>query len=937
MPTTRETFPVEFKGGLVTNISPLQQGINMPGSAITLKNFEPSIVGGYRRILGFSKFAAAKIPPYGLAVVDGKGQTGTSLTIARTHTTPVAGDTFTVAGITGTFTITGLSFDATNNRTTLTLGSSLGATAIVNGATSSTTALVLDNNSGTIEAGMEVTGTGISGTVTVASITDQNNIVLSSSQSLSNDVPLEFSPLNGAALTFKTYDTAYRTQGMEVFGDDVIVALNSDIYKTSGGDVAFTKVNVPAYGTVLVNGGSQTGGTLIVDGLTVAPQIGDMFTIAGVDKVYTVTSDASGTGGQTLNISPNLPSSPDNPADNAAVTFISLNREGAGRTRFSEYNFTGTRKVAIVDGANPPALYDGTTFTELTAAPSDAISATHVSNFKKHIFYGKADVVTFTAPSLDSDFTSGNGGGSFRVGGSVTGLIPFRETLVIFTDRTIQQISGSTLSDFTLKPISEDIGCIDGDTIQEIGGDIMFLTADGLRLLGATDRIGDFGLGIISKSIQSTLGDFIQSASLFTSLTVRAKSQYRLFAFNPDQVGAAAKGVIATQFSPQGGTDFAFAEIRGMEVFSASSKMVGSNEVIVFSGNDGFLYKMEDGNSFDGSNISAEYLSPYLPINDPRVRKTVYKANLFTDPQGAVNFTFNLKFDFDELNSVQPASISFSNESAQIAFFGVNTFAKYATTGSGSSGATTITVAANTNMEFGDTIAGTGIPTDTTITSINLADPTNIGTTTEATANVKAVTAKVNGATSSTTALVLDNNSGTIVVGMTVTGIGISGTVTVGNVTDQNNIILSSVQSLSDNVDLTFSSIFTTILGVDNNSGTIATGMSVSGTGVGSNVRVASITDQNNIVLSVPQDLSDNTALTFKNTTITISAALTSNISNVRVTNSASVFGGQVQNLFKTQTVGTGFTTAIQFRSDSTDPPFSLDTVTLEYGTNTRR
>ena len=726
MPTTRETFPVEFKGGLVTNISPLQQGINMPGSAITLKNFEPSIVGGYRRILGFSKFAAAKIPPYGLAVVDGASQTGTTLTIARTHTTPVAGDTFTVTGITGTYTITGLSFDAGNNRTTLTLSTSLAS-----------------------------------------------------------------SPANGAALTFITYDTAYRTQGMEVFGDDVIVALNSDIYKTSGGDVAFTKVNVPSYGTVLVNGGSQSASPLdiAVDGLTVAPQIGDMFTVAGVDKVYTVTADASGTGGQTLAISPGLVSSP---ADNAVVTFISLNREGAGRTRFSEYNFSGTRKVAIVDGANPPALYDGTTFTELTAAPSDVISATHVSNFKKHIFYGKADVVTFTAPSLDSDFTSGNGGGSFRVGGSVTGLIPFRETLVIFTDRTIQQISGSTLSDFTLKPISEDIGCIDGDTIQEIGGDIMFLTADGLRLLGATDRIGDFGLGIISKSIQSTLGDFIQSASLFTSLTVRAKSQYRLFAFNPDQVGAAAKGVIATQFAPEGGEAFAFAEIRGMEVFSASSKMVGSNEVIVFSGNNGLIYQMEDGNSFDGSDISAEYLSPYLPINDPRVRKTIYKANLFTDPQGAVNFTFNLKFDFDELNSVQPAAITFSNESAQIAFFGVNTFAKYATTASGSSGATSITVASNTNMAFGDTITGTGIPSDTTITVID-------------------------------------------------------------------------------------------------------------------------------------------------GTTITISAALTSTISSVRVTNVASVFGGKVQNLFKTQTVGTGFTTAIQFRSASTDPPFSLDTVTLEYGTNTRR
>jgi len=720
MPTTRETFPVEFRGGLIKNISPLQQGINMPGSAITLKNFEPSIVGGYRRILGFSKFDANKIPPYGLAVVDGASQTGTTLTVARTHTTPVAGDTFTVAGITGTYTITGVSFDAGNNRTTLTLSTSLAS-----------------------------------------------------------------SPANGAALTFKTYDTAYRTQGVEVFGDDVIVALNSDLYKTSGS--GFTKVNVPAYGTVLVNGGSNSGGTLAVDGLTVAPQIGDMFTIASVDKVYTVTSDAGGTGGQTLAISPNLASTPD---DDAVVTFISLNREGAGRTRFAEYNFTGTRKVAIVDGANPPALYDGTSFVELTGAPSDVLSATHVANFKQHLFYGKGDVVSFSSLSLDSNFSTS--GGSFRVGGSVTGLIPFRESLIIFTDKTIQQISGTGQANFALAPISEDIGCIDGDSIQEIGGDVIFLTADGLRLLSATDRIGDFGLGVISKAIQSTLGDFIQSASLFTSLTIRAKSQYRLFAFNPNQVGAAAKGIIATQFSPQGGTDFQFAEIRGMEVFSASSKMVGANEKILFSGNNGFLYQMEDGNSFDGSNISAEYLSPFMPINDPRIRKTVYKANLFTDPQGAVNFTFNLKFDFDELNSVQPAAITFSNETAQIAFFGVNTFAKFATTGSGTSGATTITVAANTNMEVGDSITGTGIPSSTTITAID-------------------------------------------------------------------------------------------------------------------------------------------------STTITISNALTATISSVRITNAGAVFGGKVQNLFKTQTVGTGFTTAIQFRSDSTDPPFSLDTVTLEYGTNTRR
>ena len=449
-----QTYPVEFRGGLITNLSPLQQGTQAPGSARILRNFEPSVEGGYRRIEGFDKYDSNIIPPYGAPVVHGASQTGTTLIIAACHTTPVAGDTLEITGVSGTYTIAsgGVSFDATNNRATLTLTTSMAS-----------------------------------------------------------------SPDNAAAVTFKTTTSNYLAIGLAAWEDSVVVCKNADIFKSGGS--GFTKINVPVYGTVLVNGGSQSGGTLAIDGLTSAPQAGDAFKIAGVDLIYTVTANATvSSGGATININPNLASSP---ANDAAITFLSTSRETAGKTRFAKYNFSGTEKIVLVDGVNKPAIYDNTTFTVLLDAPTDVIGASVVAEVKNHIFFAKASTITFTAPYTDNDFSAANGSGAIDVGGTITALAVFREQLIIFTETSIHQLTGNTIADFTLQPITTDIGCIDSDTVQEIAGDIMFLGPDGLRLLSGTDRIGDFGLASVSKTIQNTMTSFVSANTSFTSCVIR--------------------------------------------------------------------------------------------------------------------------------------------------------------------------------------------------------------------------------------------------------------------------------------------------------------------------------------------------------------------------------------------------------------------------------
>jgi hypothetical protein len=111
------------------------------------------------------------------------------------------------------------------------------ATAVVNGATSATASIAVDGNSGTIVVGQYVSGSGIVGTPTVITVTDQNNIVLSSVQTLVNDVALSFSDLT-TAQTSEIYGNAVRvTLRKQVTGSGFVVSIE---YTSEGATQPFT-------------------------------------------------------------------------------------------------------------------------------------------------------------------------------------------------------------------------------------------------------------------------------------------------------------------------------------------------------------------------------------------------------------------------------------------------------------------------------------------------------------------------------------------------------------------------------------------------------------------------------------------------------------------------------------------------------------------------
>lgn len=88
----------------------------------------------------------------------------------------------------GTYTASG----TTLSRNTIFESTGATATANVNGAVSASVNVALDGNSGTIAVGMRVRGTGISGVITVATVTSQSAIALNTAVTLADDTALTF-------------------------------------------------------------------------------------------------------------------------------------------------------------------------------------------------------------------------------------------------------------------------------------------------------------------------------------------------------------------------------------------------------------------------------------------------------------------------------------------------------------------------------------------------------------------------------------------------------------------------------------------------------------------------------------------------------------------------------------------------------------------------
>lgn len=374
---------------------------------------------------------------------------------------------------------------------------------------------------------------------------------------------------------------------------------------------------------------------------------------------------------------------------NTPVRLMQLGYRSVNTIRFASFNFGDGNKIAFADGVNPPLVFDGQTWVEITPSGTGGVDSAGgdqliaypsiVDVFENHLFFGGdlgyQAVICHSAPEDPYTFTAAAGGGQIPVGFDVVQFKPFRDNLFIFGGNAIKKVTAELTDGFILDQVTTNVGCIAANSVLEIGGDLVFLAPDGIRPVAGTSRIGDVELETISKSIQSILVDLPVDYDLDTLLTgvvIRTKSQLRYFVGDDQREQQDSAGIIGGLRTSDQKLGWEFGELLGIRASCATSGYIGRTEFVLHGDYNGIVYRQEIGNDFDGSGILGIYSTPYYDFGDTEVRKILRKLNTYIRAEGPLNMNVSVQYDWNDTATAKPPAYEQSSDGAPVIYNGRN-------------------------------------------------------------------------------------------------------------------------------------------------------------------------------------------------------------------------------------------------------------------------
>ncbi len=587
-----------------------------PGFARRATNFEASITGGYTRIAGYERFDGRPRPADAVYDIFQCVLTGT-VTVGNTITGLTSAKTAVVIAIDGqNLIVTKESGDFTN-------GETLQVSAVTVGTLTSQIGIVADGLTDATYRNLAADNyrsdiTVVPGSGPVRGVFLYNGTVYAFRNNAGGTAcdMYRSSSSGWVQVTFKT-QLSFTTGTAEIFVGDTVTGA------TSGATGVVARVILQS-GTWLAG---TAAGRLVFSSTTGTFQAGENLQVSAATK-------AVGSGAATaITLSP------------GGRFEVVIGNIGGGVVNYRAYG---------CDGVNRAWEFDGTNLVPIVTGMA-ADTPTHVAVHKQHLFLSFGASLQFSGLGLPFQWTPLLGAGEIAMNANITCLVPLpgdqtSGALAVYTRRDTSILYGTSSANFALSTFNSGAGAVpySGQTLDQA----FTLDDRGVMTLGATLSFGNFTPASLTMNIRPYLQGRVNN--LVLSTIDRQKAQYRIL-FNDGyglyltMMNNRMLGAMPVQFPV-----VMFCSFEGEDQIGNPRSFLG--------GNNGYVYELERGTSFDGDSIPASIGLPFNSIRSPRVLKRYRKASVEVTGNAYAEFQFGYDLGYRSRYFTQDLDSSHTND-----------------------------------------------------------------------------------------------------------------------------------------------------------------------------------------------------------------------------------------------------------------------------------
>jgi hypothetical protein len=609
-----------------------------PGACVTATNYEPGIIGGYRRIDGFERYSGKPSPSaatYQYCTVTlnesvAAGDTITGATSGATGVVVVVGPASTSASSSdsdfgppqfGAGMAGGASLPAQQS-----ISASLVITKVVGAFTASESFQVGGFTVGAMTALPSVNGCpyGVDHAIAMNAAADNYRADIAA--------PTGAGPIRGlgllrgvlysfvdnvgatAGLIYKAtaagwspitlYQTLSYTAGNAAISD------GATITQLTSGATAVVKRQVLETGTFA---GSSATGRLVITSITGTFDATHDLQVGGVTKA---TASSLATQIQIL---------------------------PGGRYETVQYNFSGstdTIRMYGCDGVNHAFEFDGDVYVPINTGMA-VDTPSHIAAHKKMLHLSYFGSLQSSAINFPFQWSVVVGASEIGMGDNITGMLTQTgDALAVGTRNQSYQLQGSSVANFVLSTLAPEIGAVPY-TMQNVGPVCFWLDDRGVIRIERTQAYGNFTNSTVSLQVQAQI-DAIRKVIVGSSV-YRARRQYRLY-------GSDGTGLIMTVVDGPNGPEHHYGSFSYPVNVSClcSGEDVNGKDIVFFGATNGMVYQADRGSSFDGEDIEAVLRLAFNHSKSPATIKQYRKATLEMTAVGYSSIRMHPDFSYGD-------------------------------------------------------------------------------------------------------------------------------------------------------------------------------------------------------------------------------------------------------------------------------------------------